>query len=265
MSEELPPLPDDVLDLLSAERGAPQVGLGVASRIFDRLELSIGAAIPLPDPSAAPPAAPPPPPSASPPPPVAPPVPSGALGALAKSLGVKGAIVAAFAGGAAVGGTTVSLLQAPAPERVVIVREPAPPPAVVETASAAAQPAAPPDGAGQTEARRPAAGRRTRAHAARARPRGAGSGDRQAIAALESHDRGYRETGLAKEALWIIALHRAAATKRARPLNCSGGAFQRACFAAGAGRARAVMELGQRGQSEGDALARLVLLLRPRL
>jgi len=220
MSEELPPLPDDVLDLLSAERGAPQVGLGVASRIFDRLELSIGAAIPLPDPSAAPPAAPPPPPSAPPPPPVAPPVPSGALGALAKSLGVKGAIVAAFAGGAAVGGTTVSLLQAPAPERVVIVREPAPPPAVVETASAAAQPAAPRPTAPVKPKREgpPPVDERERMLLERARVALGRGETAEAIAALESHDRGYRETGLAeeREALWIIALHRSGRDKDAR-------------------------------------------------
>lgn len=224
MSEELPPLPDDVLDLLSAERGAPPVGVPVAARIFGRLELSIGAGLPLdaPDTGAPPPSAAPPPaapPSAA-PPPLAPPVPSGALGALAKGLGLKGAIAVAFAGGAAVGGTAVSLLQPPPAERVVIVREPAPRPPVVETASAAAQSEAPRPTASPKPRREgpPPVDERERMLLERARVALGRGETAEAIAALESHDRGYRETGLAeeREALWIIALHRSGRDKEAR-------------------------------------------------
>lgn len=223
MSEELPPLPDDVLDLLSAERGAPPVGVPVAARIFGRLELSIGAGLPVdvPDGGAAPPAAPAPaaPPSA-PPPAVAPPVPSGTLGALAKGLGVKGAIAVAFAGGAAVGGTTVSLLQDPPAERVVIVHEPAPKALVVETASTTAQPE-PPRPTPSPKPRRegpPPVDERERMLLERARVALGRGETAEAIAALESHDRAYRETGLAeeREALWIIALHRGGRDKEAR-------------------------------------------------
>ncbi|MFO0727714.1 MAG: hypothetical protein U1E65_28300 [Myxococcota bacterium] len=209
MTDELPSLPKDVLALLEAERAAPPVESAIASKIFGRLELSLG----LPAPPIDHPRPPDPPPN----PPAAPP-PSGAVAALTKAVGVKGALVVALATGAAMGGSVVGALKSQAPERVVVVHDlaPAPAPALTETPTVAPpeprpaprpRPVAPPP---VDERQRMLL---ERAHVALSRGEVG-----QALKALDEHQRAYPVSAIEeeRETLWILALHQAGRGDEAR-------------------------------------------------